>query len=195
MTTQIERNFEFLAGVHFQNTYVINSYNFTLTMEVNTDSIREQNVAMERIKYFIYDILEDCVFVNAIEKKIIENYNKCKLNVCVVPEEPYDQIISMLLLLKCNAITENKILVNEITLTSKLSDGVKFRENIETAQTAFPIHGWWEEAIPSISSKVSNRKDKIVQIINTCDWKELGLTWLEKPDSTSEILFSTDRLP
>ena len=44
-------------------------------MEVETESIREQNVAMERIKYFLNECLENGIFVQDTEHKIIEKYS------------------------------------------------------------------------------------------------------------------------
>lgn len=191
MSAFIERNFEFLAGVHFNGQFTINEYNIVLAMDVNTDSIREQNVAMGRIKYLIQDRLEDCVFVNVADKKSIDLYTKCGIDVCVIPEEPYDQIIALVLLLKSDAITENKLLITDIEFTSRLSDGVKFKESIETARTAFDTNGWWADSSPSITNTNKiNKKDKVVQLVSLLDWKDLGLGWVEKTESV-EIIFST----
>ena len=97
MNTQIEREFDFQAGVFFEDSFLMNFYEFTLFMEVNTDSIREQNVAMDRIKYLIYESLENSVFVNFKETKTIEKYMDAGLKVAVIPEDPYDQIIALIL--------------------------------------------------------------------------------------------------
>ena len=75
-------------------------------MEVETESIREQNVAMERIKYFLNECLENSIFVQDTEQKIIEKYSSCGFKVCTVPEEPYDQIITLLMLTKLNRINQ-----------------------------------------------------------------------------------------
>ena len=71
MTTRIEREFEFQAGVYFKEEFLMNLYTITLYMEVETESIREQNVAMERIKYFLNECLENVIFVQDTEHKII----------------------------------------------------------------------------------------------------------------------------
>lgn len=195
MSTEIEREFTFQAGVYFEQQFIMNLYDFKLTLEVNTESIREQNVAMERIKFFIYEKLENCIFVNEKEKKIIEKYNDCNFKVCHIPEDPYDQIISLILLLKLEAITEGKLKILEIVLTSKLSDEVKFKEVIETARMHFGSDGWYNESSTSISgsNKISNKKEKIVKLVSN-DWNDVGLSWKEKQKSkqTAEILFISE---
>ena len=63
MSTQIEREFTFQAGVYFEEEFLMNVYDISLSMFVETDSIREQNIAMDRIKYFLSECLESSVFV------------------------------------------------------------------------------------------------------------------------------------
>jgi hypothetical protein len=126
MSVKLEKTFSFQAGVHFQDKFLMNLYDFTLSMEVLTECIIEQNIAMERIKYFLFECLENSIFVNEKEKKVIDNYSTAGIKVCTVPDDPYDQIIATILLLKLRAITENRLIITDIYLVSKLSDDVKF---------------------------------------------------------------------
>ena len=197
MTTRIERDFSFQAGVYFQEEFLMNVYSISLYMDVETESIREQNVAMERIKYFLNDCLENSIFVQDTEHKIIEKYNSCGFKVCTVPEEPYDQIITILLLTKLNSITEGRLVITDITLGSRISDQVKFSYDIESPRGPLEVPGWWTDIGTSISDPVkkSVRKDKIVKLFKTqsTDWAEYNLIWKEKdPKIKSEIVFTTD---
>ena len=169
MTTRIERDFSFQAGVYFQEEFLMNVYTISLYMDVETESIREQNVAMERIKYFLNDCLENSIFVQDTEHKIIEKYNSCGFKVCTVPEEPYDQIITILLLTKLNSITEGRLVITDITLGSRISDQVKFSYDIESPRGPLEVAGWWTDNGTSISDPVkkSVRKDKIVKLFKT----------------------------
>lgn len=189
MNTQIEREFDFQACVYFQNNFLINSYWFDLVMEVNTESIHEQNVAMERLKYLIHDLFDNSIFVSVNDSNTIQKYTNAGLKVCVIPEEPFDQIISLVILLKTNAICENKIKVTDISLISKLSDKVKFIENIETAQNAIKNDGWWNDPSPNLCIKSPNKKEKIVKLIKN-EWSDLGLSWTEKKFKSTEVLFT-----
>lgn len=189
MNTQIQRDFEFQAAVHFEGAFMMNTYSMTLFMEVKTESIREQNVAMERLKYIIGDSFENSVFVNMKETKIIEKYTSAGLKVCIVPDDPYDQIISLLLIRKANEVCEGRLDILEISLTSKLSDGVTFMEEIETALNALPNDGWWSNTSPSLCSKSQNKKEKIVKLIKD-EWSDMGLCWQEKKLKHTDVVFT-----
>jgi len=178
LTTRIERDFSFQAGVYFQEEFLMNVYTISLYMDVETESIREQNVAMERIKYFLNDCLENSIFVQDTEHKIIEKYNSCGLT-------------------KLNSITEGRLVITDITLGSRISDQVKFSYDIESPRGPLEVAGWWTDNGTSISDPVkkSVRKDKIVKLFKTqsTDWAEYNLIWKEKdPKIKSEIVFTTD---
>jgi hypothetical protein len=198
LTTHIEREFSFQAGVYFKEEFLMNLYTISCYMDVETESIREQNVAMERIKYFLSECLENCFFVQDIEHKVIEKYMSCGFKVCTVPEEPYDQIIALLLLTKFNSITEGRLVVTDITLGSRISDEVKFICGIESSLGPLESPGWWTDSGTSISNpiKKSVKKDKIVKLFKTTttDWADYNLIWKEKdPLSKCEIVFTTEQ--
>jgi hypothetical protein len=195
MNTRIERDFEFQAGVYFDGTMLMNTYAIGLSMIVTTESIPEQNIAMDRINHFLSESLESCVFVKSTEKKVIEKYLAAGLKVSNLPEEPYDQIISILLLVKLNAITEDRLEITDIRITTKLSDGVSFLCDNEDSYGPFDQPGWWNESSTAISDlhKAQNKKDKIVKLVNKShDWNEWSLMWQEKNTKSSEIVFMTD---
>ena len=191
MSAFIQREFDFQAGVYFQNSFLMNFYNFSLYMEVNTENAHEQNVALDRVKYFIYEILENAIFVQDTETEITKKYIDAGLKVCPIPEEPYDQIIALLLMLKINAICENRLKINEILFTSRLSDDVKFKEFIQTAENTFN-NGWYTDPGPWLNTDLKKSgQEKIVKIKNN-GWNEFGLQWKEKKDKPKEILFLVD---
>lgn len=192
MGTRISKHFDFLSAVYFEGQFLINNFDVSLVLSVETDSIYEQNVAMDRIKYFINERLENCTFVQDSETRIIEKYQAAGLKVCTLPEEPYDQIITILLLQKLNAICEGKLIVTSMELESILSDGVGFMYDIDDIESLHQFkNGWWTENSNSISSKVLGKKEKIVRLVKNNDWVSLGLDWKSK-ENCSEIIFAPD---
>ena len=198
MSTKIVREFSFSAATHFEGTFMMNVYNLVLEMTVETDSIREQNIAMERIKYLIYNQFTNSVFVQDSEENAIVNYINAGLKVCILPDEPYDQIITIVALMKLNAITENRMKITKITLGSELSDDVKFiYENLEISlPSSLQDLGWWTLTSPKVFEvPKSNKKSKIVKLISSSDWAKLGLSWKEAPTSSipsAEIIFTSE---
>ena len=198
MSTTIKRDFTFQAGVYYEDTFIMNIYNLDLTMTVETDSIREQNIAMDRIKYFLHDCVENSVFVDSNEKKVIEKYVTAGLKVCTLPEEPYDQIVTIALLSKINAIAEGRLIISDIVLSSELSDGVKFVYDYESVLHTSPFdQGWWIESNSCMNdiNKTQNKKDKIVKLVKSInDWSVVGLEWKEKSAKSAEIIFNPDHV-
>lgn len=188
MYTRIERDFVFQAGVHFEGKFLLNIYDMSVSMLVETESIREQNIAMERIKYFLHECLENSVFVCEANKEAIELYSQAGIKVCTLPEEPYDQIISMILLLKLNAIMENRMKITDVVLGSKLSDGVRFNVVIEMAENVFSGTHWWDEPSTCMrnENKSQNKKNKIVKLFDPNEWSTAGLNWKEKTKTASD---------
>lgn len=198
MSTTIKRDFTFQAGVYYEDTFIMNIYNLDLTMTVETDSIREQNIAMDRIKYFLHDCVENSVFVDSNERKVIEKYITAGLKVCTLPEEPYDQIVTIALLSKINAIAEGRLIISDIVLSSELSDGVKFVYDYESVLHASPFdQGWWMESNSCMNdiNKTQNKKDKIVKLVKSInDWSVVGLEWKEKSAKSAEIIFNPEHV-
>lgn len=191
MTTRIEKDFYFQAAVRFENKFYLNIYDLTLSMLVETESIREQNIAIERINYFLNHVLENAIFVSENEIEAITLYENAGLKVCTTPEEPYDQVVSLILILKLNAILENKLFITDMNMGSKLSDGIKFSVVPEIAVNVFKKNNWYNEPNLSIrcNDKLENKRQKIVKLFDTeADWNEIGLNWKEKKNKTEKIL-------
>jgi hypothetical protein len=194
LTTRISREFEFLAAVHYEGSFLLNSYNILLSMDVQTDSIVEQNIAMDRIKYFMHEVLDSSVFIQDAETKAIEKYQAAGLKTCILPEQPYDQIITILLLYKVNAICEGKLVISDIQLDSQLSDGVGFMYDLDELSLKHPYKtGWWTDSSTVTSDKKSvSKKEKIVKLVKKCDWANVGLDWKEKESKNTEIFFTPE---
>lgn len=196
MTISISRDFEFQAGVYFQGSFLMNLYELTVYMDVNTDSIREQNVAMERIKYFLNSCLESGIFIQDTENKVIEKYHTAGFKLSTLPEEPYDQIIALLLLVKLNAITDGKLTITDIILGSRLSDDVKFSCDLESPTGPFSEAGWWSSNTPStVDINKVTKKEKIVKLVKpqTVDWDHVDLDWDNQVSKKqTEIIFTPE---
>lgn len=177
MTTKITKDFNFQAAVHFDNKFLVNYYEMNARLTVETDDVREQNIAIERMSYLLQNQLEDCIFVHEKEEEAIAKYTAAGIKVCILPEEPYDQIIGLVLVNKCNAIMEGRIVLREIDFGSKLSNLIKFTITDEAAEIEYPGKFWWNDKTTTVYNK--KKKDKIVPLFAKDDWAELELTWEE----------------
>ena len=195
MTTRVKREFNFVAGIWLEGEYQIGMYSFILFFEIATDDPYEQSVALERMKYFIDEVATNSIFIEASDKKAIDTFTGLGMKVGVLPLEPYDQTLAIALLLKMNAITENKLNITHITFKSQLSDDVEYLIDIEDEFEPFVSKdNWWNDSGSNMSNnKKSNKKDKIVKLHKDNEWTELDLGWKHvcKPEA-SEIIFTLD---
>jgi len=180
MSTRIKKDFTFQAALHFEDRFIINLFELNIEMLVETDDEREQNIAVERLAYLLGGQIEDCIFVCEREKDAIAKYNAAGMKVCLLPEDPYDQIIGLVLLNKFNAVMEGRIVVTELEIGSKLSNLIKFIISSEEAEAEYPGKYWWNDSGCGFQSKSKKAKDKIVPLFSNDDWAEFDLTWKEK---------------
>jgi len=180
VTARIEKDFTFLSGIFFEGHYLQNLYHMTLYIDIVTDDDQEQLTALERIHYFLRNYVEHSVFVCEENKQQITLLEKAGLTVLSVPEDPYDQIVGLILLRKFNAITEGRIFVNEIRFTSKLSADIRFYNTAEHAEE-FDDLAWFND--PNLTIENANKKvkkEKIVKFDDLEDWNKVGLVWNNK---------------
>jgi hypothetical protein len=199
MNTRVSRDFEFLASIHHEDSFIVNSYDLTLSLDVTTENIDYQNIAMDRIKYLFNICLDSCVFVDINDSKAIDNYTRANMKVCPLPDEPYDQIIAAVLISKINAITENHLFLNEVSIISSICDDVCFYVRYdEEADFQNLKNVWWTENSPSINMIKKLKKEKVVQLHkDPKDWHSVGLGWEEpklcKTDKGEIVFIPVDK--
>lgn len=194
MTTRVKREFNFVAGIWLHGEYQIGMYSFTALIEIVTDDPYEQSVALERMKYFIDEVVTNSIFIEASDKKAIDTFTGLGIKVGVLPLDPYDQTLAIALSLKMNAITEYKMNITHMTFKSQLSDDVEYLIDIDDEVESFiGKDNWWNDSGSNLSNKKSNKKDKIVKLHKDNEWTELDLGWQHicKPEA-SEIIFTLD---
>ncbi len=191
MNSRIEKDFYFQAALHFEGQFYVNSYDLTLSMLVETDSIREQNIAMERVIHFLTSVVQNSILVKSTknnteeEVKTLEKYKDAGIRVCELPEEPYDQIFGMALMQKLNTIMEGRIKITDMIIGSVLSDDVRFTIVSEVAEVVLMGGHWWNKPTiclneeEMVASEIKT-KGNIVKLFDDTDWVDLGLSWKEK---------------
>jgi len=193
MSARVQRGFDLLACVHFENEFIVNQYEFDVTFNIDTESIEEQNIALERIKFYLEYCLQNSIFVPEDELDAIEKFSQIGLKVCTLPEQPYDQIIGIMLLHKMNSIAEGRLVATDISITSRMSDGVICFYSIEDNSGPFLLKGWWHDVAPTINS-IKPKNKKVVKLSKAVlDWEEFDLAWESTPKKTtaSEVVFAT----
>lgn len=193
MNSKISKKFYLDACIHKDGTFLVNPYELELSMNVKTEDFSEQNIALGRVCYLIDEAFDSCVFVDLLDIAAIENYKKAGIKVCSIPEGPYDQIVGLILMSKINAVTEHKLIVEEIQITSKSCDSLCFYISIDNSMGYDSPEYWWNQNSLSITDRnmKSSKKEKIVELNRGSikDWDEIGLSWKPKAKSNANIVY------
>ena len=183
MNVRLQYDIEFPAGIYMQDQLKFNSYSVTLHLLTNTSDPISINVALERIKWFVYAELEDAVFVNQQQKERAELMSMMGINVTLLPEEPVDQVVGMMLFYKLNAITEGRLLITDLAISSAANDGITYMHNEEDHPGPYAIDGWWSNPGCQHETYDDSSVEKIVKV-STRGWHEAGLDW---PDEQQPV--------
>lgn len=183
MNSRIEKDFHFQSAIFHTGKFLINSYVITLSMLVDEcEHAGEPGIAIERMSYFIETQIQNCLFIYDQEIEQIELYKNSGIRVCLLPEEPNDELVAAILVLKLNAIMEERIKITDMTISSVLGEGVRFIIVSEVAETSLPDSQWYNKPCISISNEeVEYHSDgNIVKLFTNDQWSELGMDW--KPE-------------
>ena len=182
MNVRLQYDVEFLAGIYYEGSLKMNSYSVSMNLlTVSTDPVIT-NIAMDRLKYFIFGELDSTVFINSEYQEQAEMLSMLGVNVTTLPEEPVDQIVGMMLYYKLNAIMEGNMIVTALDISSELGDSVWYQHDEDDSSGPFAKDGWWvDSGLQHDSIELEPIEDKVVKVVNK-GWNELGLDWPD-PDS------------
>jgi len=127
------------------------------------------------------------------EEKAITKYKNAGINICTLPDDPHDQIISMVLLTKFNSVTENKLIITDLILGSTFSEGVKFHTVSEIAEDVVDQHSskWWNcSTLCMEDAKVGDlgNDHKIIELFSEDAWEKLDLGFSKKVKKLNQKL-------
>jgi hypothetical protein len=184
MNVRLEYNMPFLAGVYWEGRMLMNRYQVKLYMITNSTDPDTQNIAYERLKYFVYSEMANTIFVNQ------QNHEQCRLliaaglKITTLPAEPVDQLIGIMLYSKLNTIMEEFIIINEVEISSELGEDMIYLHAADESLGPFTEPGWWHDADLIHCDTALIDSDKVVAIHKAGAWRELDLAW---PDQNNSV--------
>ncbi len=181
MNVRLEYEMEFAAALWYNSNFYVNNYHLRLYMTTLTTSGRDQNLALARLKYFVYDILENSVFLNHKHVDQRKKFTAAGLRVITLPDEPVDQILGMTLCTKFNAIQQGRMIVTDLDISSTQGDNVVYCHNAEEASGPVEHGGWWHDSEPVYADHAVNRNQRVIAINRDLKWHDVDLAW-EIPD-------------
>ena len=176
MNVRFKKTFDFSAGVVYDNKFCVNFYTLTVHMTtVNMDG-DYHNIAYERMKYWVNDVLLDSILIHE-KDPMVDVWLSTEQRIILFPEQPVDQVVGILLYSKFNAITEQQFIINEVEISSTLGDDVVFMHSSNESSDVSNHSGWWNDSKPTWISSVKKRvkQNKIIKLDRMPEWKDLEL--------------------
>ena len=186
MNVRLKKIFEFHAGLVYENRLSINQYQLTLDLlTVSTDRF-EQNVAYERMKYWIHEVMDQSILIGQ-NSDMLDVVDQLHDRVIVLPTEPVDQITGIMLYLKLNSIMESRLVVTDVEICSLQGDYTTFLHSVgENLGPDLAQDGWWTDARPIWSMQKTQGRGKVVSLDRAPDWKDYDLDWTKTEDDKKD---------
>jgi hypothetical protein len=194
MNVRLRYNISFPAAVWFDDELMMTNYTLALNFLTQTLDPQDQNIALERVKYFLLNELHSTVFINQADVERAEAFADVGLNVTTLPEEPVDQVVCIMLYYKLNAIMEGRMKITELVMSSEAGDSVEYFHNESEHIDIFPAEGWWHESSLSHNSiEYDDEVDENVVVLATgSDWDDQELAWSQDTVTTDlgQVVFA-----
>lgn len=175
MNVRIAQLLTFNAGSWYNDYLEMTEYTIKLWMITNTYDDREQNIAIQRAKHFLFNELENTVFIDAADDARCKDFIRVGLNVTSMPGPPADQLIGIMLFHKLNAIMEDRIRIVEIEISS--GTGVIYLHSEGETSEGLIHPDWWHTADLCHLDFELTQSDKILSLAQNTAWRDLELEW------------------
>jgi len=186
MNVKIGYTTQFIAAVWWDGRLIMSTYDVTFKLITAGMDPANTNTALDRLKYMVEEYLIDTVFVNHTEIDQIKKLKAAGINVIIMPEEPVDQILGMMLYSKISAVMEGHMLVRSVMLSSTAGDGVIYEHDSTESVAPFDQPGWWNSSDPHCEEQTKRNPGKVFVITAMNQWRDLGLEWVDNDNKHNE---------
>jgi hypothetical protein len=195
MNVRLKYSTAFTAGVFYDSQLLMNNYKLIIEFTTISDDSRDQNIALDRIRYFVQHQLESSVFINGNNREQCELLSRAGVRLTTLPEEPVDQVVGIMLHCKLNAIAENRMIITETEIASELGENITYMHDDNEQLGPLSAVGWWRDSNSSHCDHQLISTDKVVAMNFDRSWRELNLQWQKENavievDSDNKLVFA-----
>ena len=183
MNVRLKYDLHFNAGVYYNSNTILNNYSLRLWMITNTELAADQNTAFERMKYFVYNHVDNTMFIDRAEQEQCAKFLQAGLSITTMPGDPVDQLIGIMLYHKLNAIMEQRMTIVETELSSSQGQAMTYLHSEGENTLGVEAPAWWQNADLAHSDFALPESEKVVSMQTTMAWRDLDLAWSELPPS------------
>lgn len=176
--------------VCYEDLLLPNQYHLKMHFDVATDDSDEQNVAFDRIKFFVDNVLQDSIFCQVDDPRIDFYMKSFKQKIVTFAHAPQDLTIVSHIYSKFNQITEGRLEIHDMELGSRLGNNitVNFGEDFfedsgmlfdhEMIKAAEKSPWWFREDCGSADFfRMDEETKELAFVTDVSGWEDTGLTW------------------
>ena len=183
MNVRLKYDLHFNAGVYYRGNTILNNYSLRLWMITNTELAEDQNTAFERMKYFVYNHVDNTMFIDRAKQEQCTKFLQAGLSITTMPGDPVDQLIGIMLYHKLNSIMEQRMTIVETELSSSQGQAMTYLHSEGENTLGVEPPSWWLSADLSHSDFALPESEKIVSM-HTTAWRDLDLAWSDSTTPT-----------
>lgn len=191
MNVRLIKIWTWQSGIVYKDAFYINTYTVQIHMHTTSMYDSDHDVAYGRMDYWFEEVMQDSVMISA-DSPSVKAYAATGQRLLLFPDDPVDQLVGIMLCLKLNAITEGRLIISDVDISSVHGADMVYQHNQAEAVGPMTAAGWWQDARPiwnHISS--STRGSKVVSLNRAADWHSLQLDWQPAAnDRDSSIVFA-----
>lgn len=191
MNVRLNKTWQWQSGLVYQDVFYINTYTATVHMHTTSMYDHDHDVAYGRMEYWFQDVMQDSVML-AADSAAVKAYAATGQRLLLFPDQPVDQLVGIMLCLKLNAITEGRLVITDLDLSSVHGADMTYHHNQAEAAGPLSTAGWWRDCRPIWTHASSSpRGSKVVSLSRAAEWNSLDLDWPLAPRSQdSSIVFA-----
>lgn len=189
MNIELEKTFSFPAIiVGAESGPWINHYDVEIQMRTATAHSEDYNIAYNRVKFWFLDIMHSAVLIHDADQKL-HTWRDTGLACLDLPERPVDQVVGLMLMSKITAITEGRIEILRLGVSSPADDYVTYFCDHTDDLHWFEQPGWWRDPGPAHATDLrrGRKSGKVISLSPVQDWKQHDLDWCPATDHAANV--------
>lgn len=183
----VEWSTPFMSTIISYGDIIPNTYEVCLGISPLTDKVDQQNIGFDRIKFFLKNICQNSVMVNIHNNRFESLKKLTDSKFMTLPDEPFDQLLVVLLFYKIDSILGKYFNCDYIILESFQGENVKYHYDLDydssfidektyyTGSLYNKKLPWWYRDDTSVSDNFED-----MSVVQYYTWADLNLSYTSK---------------
>ena len=178
MNVRFRSSYTIFANTFLQKYLQANRYQIVVDFLIHSEDADEYNIAVDRASYFMHALCSNAIFVKEDDIEKFPELDNMGCDVIVLPEEPNDQIIGLMVFCKLNAIMEGRVSVTDVSIKSHVGLDYEYLHNEEEFIGPFEDSGWWNDSDVGIrNTEDMSDENREIYLESLPEWSTIGLDW------------------